>query len=525
MIGRPNCPKCGKPMQRGNSKPKRWMCRSRRTGYCYSTAEENPIKVRSSDGTGRVVTPTKQPIFERELGGVTRFLITAAQNATPVHAGFIKSLEVAANSANAEIIVIPFRYKNPTSRWTASQENAEEWASEVQPYLCSQRKNLGDHLAMLGDVKTQPTAVNPLAGFEAMTHGESAILGHTKLALKTVATPQNRYAKIITTTGACTVPNYTDSKVGKLGEFHHTLGACVVELHGKKFHLRQINAQRATGEFIDIRDHFTPAGRKNADRARALVMGDTHRDRILPQVEWATFGRSGMVEVLQPRTLVWHDLDDNLSCNPHERGDVFATIARIRSGRADVRAELERSLEYVVRHTPADCRSVIVPSNHNEFITRWIKQTNPHTEPGNFEFWCETAAAMAKSAKVDLTGATYTDAFTYWAKRMLVGQSNIIVLERGQSYTVAGIELGMHLDKGPNGARGSLQNLCRIGVKFIGGHGHGPGIREGGMQVGTSTGPQRYGLGSPSGWLNTHGSIDALGKRSLLNIVDGEWRA
>jgi len=42
--------------------------------------------------------------------------------------------------------------------------------------------------------------------------------------------------------------------------------------------------------------------------------------------------------------------------------------------------------------------------------------------------------------------------------------------------------------------------------------------------VGTATGPLEYTVGSPSGWLNTHGVIYASGKRSLLNIIGNDWR-
>ena len=45
----------------------------------------------------------------------------------------------------------------------------------------------------------------------------------------------------------------------------------------------------------------------------------------------------------------------------------------------------------------------------------------------------------------------------------------------------------MHGDKGPNGARGSIRNLRRIGIRSVIGHTHSPGIDEGCYQVGTST--------------------------------------
>jgi hypothetical protein len=507
---------------------KRWLCRagSGAREYCYSTTNPQSLVARKQDGSTQ--KRRKVAIFKRTLGkGKTTFLVTAAQNATPIHKNFLKALEIYANKHSAEIVVIPLRYKNPTSRWTESQANDETWAPEVTPYLWNVRRKLNQNIIVLGDIKTQPTATDPLTGFDAITHAESGILGHTKLALRTVPVPHGSYAKILTTTGACTVPNYSDTKAGKLGEFHHTLGACLVELEGRKtFHLRQLNASRDTGMFTDIDTLYgcdwNSNGMDSGRRASALVLGDWHTDYALPSVQRAT---DDMIRVLKPEQIVWHDLDDNYSCNPHHAGNPFNLIAKVQNGRIDVRAEAERACEYVVSHTPKGCRSVIVPSNHNDFLTRWIVNSDWKHQPGNAEFYLETALHMVRNTKLCLTGTTYPDAFAYWARKFIGNRADVLVLERGQSHVIEGIECGLHFDKGPNGARGSLRNLCRVGVKVLGGHGHGPGIREGGMQVGTATGPLEYGIGSPSGWANTHAVIYRGGKRSLLNIIGETWRA
>lgn len=508
----------------------RWTCRAGRDTertICYQTTDPSkPVR----DQAGRSKKPQKAIIFKRTLGGATTLLVTAAQNATPVHEEFLKTMEVHANDVNAaDILCINYRYKNPTTRFNTREikelESDEWWDPAVTRYLCSQRKKLNSNLILMGDIKIQATAGKPLAMMDAISHGESAIFGHPKLQLKTVPTPQGRHPKIITTTGACTLPNLSDTKLGKVANFHHTMGACVVEIHGKTFHLRQINAQRGTGEYIDLEKHYSPLGVSAAERAQALVLGDWHKDFTLPSVERATFGTGGIVPAIRPRVIAWHDLSDFYSVNPHHKGDFIRASAKFAFGRADARAELDRACAYVVDHTPADTLSIIVPSNHNDFLARWILATDPRSlDKANRRLWCETVTAVDDSATLTSRGIEYTDAFVYWAKRFFAGNSNVRVLERGESFVVAGVELGLHFDKGPNGARGSLQNLRRIGVKVMGGHGHGPGIDEGGYQVGTGTGELEYGLGSPSGWLNTHGSIDALGKRTLLNIIGNKWR-
>lgn len=523
---RPNCPKCGKQMTRGpkaQSGKLRWECKKAdgagKQVYCCTTT--NPDKPFATDRKGSA-HGGKTPIFKRTLGPVQRFIITAAQNATPVHAPFLKSLEVAANHMNAELLVIPQRYKNPTSRWSASQSNDEIWSPSLVPYLWNQRRSLNKNLTLLADIKTQPTASEPLMGFDSMSGPASAIIGHTKMALKTIPTPQNRMAKILTTTGACTIANYTDSKAGKLGEFHHTLGALVVEIQGSKFHLRQLNADKQTGEFTDLKTRYTLDGAKLAPRPLALVMGDTHVDFIDPAVERATFGPKGIIELLRPEALVFHDLVDAYSVNPHHNGNPFNQLAKIKTGMNDVRKEVARAAAFVLNRTPSWAQSLIVSSNHDDFLRRWVIDTDWRSDPANAAFYLETALAMVSGTKMTGAGTVYPSPFIYWMGKLLKQRANIRCIG-GESVVLGGVELSMHGDRGPSGTRGSAKNLRRIGVKSIIGHSHSPEINEGCYQVGTSTRLRLEYNSGPSSWLNTHCVLHADGKRQLINIIDGDW--
>ena len=164
--------------------------------------------------------------------------------------------------------------------------------------------------------------------------------------------------KIMTTTGTCTQENYSDTRLGKISEFHHTIGAAVVELHGKAFHLRQINASKQTGEYDDLDRHYAPSGVSAAGRAKALVLGDWHKDYALPSVELATFGPSGMVSTLRPEVIAWHDLNDSYATNPHHRGNWVIANAKAASGRFDARAELERACGVRTTEHPGKTHSV-----------------------------------------------------------------------------------------------------------------------------------------------------------------------
>lgn len=521
------CPKCGNKLTRDGRTPggrQRWRCRGGGGGrqFCYTTTTPGSKAQIKQDGS--VVRRGKAPVFTRTLGKATeRFIVTAAQNATPVHKGFMAALEQACKALNAELMVIPLRYKNPTSRWTESQANAEVWADEVQPYLWNTRKALGRNIVVLGDVKTQPTAVSPLTGFEAITHGESAILGHTKLQLRVIPTPQSKLPKILTTTGACTKPNYTDSRAGKLGEFHHCLGAALVETRGKKFHLRQLNADKSDGSFIDLDRRYTADGIEDAGPAMALAMGDTHVDFIDPAVERATFGRGGIVETLKPSVLVYHDVLDAYSVNPHHGGNPFIAVAKRRTGKDDARAELQRALAFVLARRKTVLKSVIVPSNHDDFLRRWVVNTDWRNDPTNAEFYLETALAMVRGAKMTPNGVDYPNPFKHWADRHFEALP-LYCLPPDESLVLGDVEYGLHGDRGPNGSRGSARNLRRIGVKTVIGHSHSPAIEEGCYQAGTSTRLRLEYNAGPSSWLQSHVCQYASGKRVVINIIEGEWR-
>jgi hypothetical protein len=352
-----------------------------------------------------------------------------------------------------------------------------------------------------------------------MTHGESGIVGHPKLQLVSVPTPQNRLPKTLTTTGACTKPNYTDSDTGKAGEFHHVLGACLVEIASRKrFHLHQINA-RKDGAFIHMTKAYYPDGTvSDAGPAKAIIFGDAHYRFFDPVVERSTF--ESLVPMLDPKVLVWHDLLDGYSVSPHHDKDPLIRIAKHRAGFDVVESEVRETIDWLIRRT-GKRQSVIVASNHDDMLSRWVKRVDWKDDPANAEFYLDAAKVMVRSAKMSAIGASYIDPFQHFVQQREV--PNIQCLMRNEHFRIADIECSYHGDYGPNGARGSIKNFARIGTKTITGHGHSEGIEEGHYRVGTMTRLSAEYTNGPSSWSNTHCTVDAFGKRHLHTIIDGEF--
>lgn len=455
---------------------------------------------------------------------VRRYLVTSAQNATPIHSAFFASLLIYCKENKAELVVIPYRYQNPTSVWSDEAKSKEWWAKETIPYLLNKRIFIGKGLMIVADIMIQPTATRPLSGFDTITGSSSAIFAHPRIELVTVPTPQHKLPKILTTTGVCTKPNYTDSKAGKKGQFHHTFGACLVEVDGDTFHIRQINACD-NGSFMDLNYEYSKEGKKKVNQIEALIMGDTHQEFIDPAVTHATFKNGGIVPTLQPKHVVWHDMWDGYARNHHHEFEAFINYVKHHAVTDDVEMSLDKAFKFVDDNTPPDVTNVFVPSNHPDVLAKWVKRADWRTDPRNAKFLLKTTLAMLESAEMGKSGTKTIDPFVYWAKLKLKCANQTKFLKRDESFRVKGIELCYHGDIGSGGARGSAQGFNKIGTKSIIGHSHSPKIIEGVYQVGTSSFYTLEYNSGPSSWLQTHCIIYSNGKRSLINIINGKWRA
>ena len=349
------------------------------------------------------------------------------------------------------------------------------------------------------------------------------------MQLKTIPTLAGQLPKILTTTGAVTVRNYTDTKAGKLGEFHHTLGAVVVEIQGPKiFHLRQINAESDTGCFYDIPGgvltYYTPSGAKKSTlRPLGLVLGDMHLRNVDPKVLKATLEE--MIPQLDPMEIILHDLVDGETVNHHTEKDPFVITARSFSKRDNVEAEITEAFKFVA-DLAFERQIVIAPSNHNDWLHGWVKFNDWRTMgPKNRAFYLQTALLLQQAAEnLSPDQAERLNAFIELAKLHFRKNLNVKVLNYDESHKLADIEAGLHGHLGPNGARGTARNYARIGVKTIAGDCHSPEIFEGSWRAGTSSRLLRGYNKGPSGWLNTHVLVYPNGKRVMIHLINGEWR-
>lgn len=459
-----------------------------------------------------------------------RLVVTSVQNATPIHDTFFATLLNYCKVNNAKLIVIPFRYKNPTSVFT--DKNFDWWEPKILPYLYDDQFKVAKHLQILAHIKKQATAIQPLYGLDGQTGLDSAIIGHPKIQLKTVPTPSQQLPKILVSTGAISLPNYTDSGAGWRGLHNHSYAAVVVELDRKNeiFHLRHVHGDRETGNFYDLDKYYTPTTVTKSEQVSVLVTGDSHALFIDPQVENATYTNpDSIVNTLRPETLVLHDVLDGYSISHHHKHNDVVKIGKHRFKVGNIEDELQVTADFIDRISKEGMQTIIVKSNHDEHFDRWLQECNPDIDLENAQFFHWMKYNRFKNIKKTNTGFKTVDPFEFWCnnpdmQRGLAKKHLVKILKRDESVYINDVELSFHGDRGSGGAKGSLIGFSKVGPKLIIGHSHTPGIYEGVYQVGLSSYMElEYKTGCDS-WLHTHCIVYPDGKRTLLSVIRGKWR-
>jgi len=446
-------------------------------------------------------------------GTKKRFIISWAQNNTPVHTGLMKNLEAYAEFIAADIHIIAGRYRNPTSMWTNQQEESEFWVSEVLPYLDANRHDIHKYVSIMSDIKIQPTAVNPMTGLQALSGINSCVFGSPKVQLEMISVLEGNKPKMMTTTGAVTKKNYTDSKAGKTGEFHHTFGFVIVEIkNDDTFFVRQVTADDKTGNFTDLYYRVEKGEVSEVTKFAAAILGDIHYGHHDQDVLDTTLS---LFERVKPQHVILHDVFDGSSITHHEIKDPFIQYGKEISGTNDLGKEVDFMLESLKAFEKFD-NVVIVRSNHDDFLDRWLKNEDWKKQPTykNSRLYMKMSDMLLEQYSND----------PYNVKGVIPSIINqkfpkFITLGRSASYRVKDWELGQHGDIGSNGSRGSLLQFRKLNTKIVVGHYHSPGRKDGALAVGTST-KLRVGYNrGASSWLQSHVIIHTDGRAQHINFM------
>lgn len=456
--------------------------------------------------------------FRKEHPNSRGIVVTSAINNTGLNKEFFSALQKYCESKNFTLMVIPLKYMNPSAM---NMGDDPSWPPEVQEYLMRRTYTINGVLKVIGDCNIQATATHPLTGIDGLTDGMTTIVGHPIVQMKTLPVNPWRDPIIMHSTGSVSLKNnYSASKAGYRASYHHCFSAVVVEMDGDIFHIRQLMADR-TGGFFDLCDYYGPNGYERTERAEAIVLGDEHvAVQSGPAYMASFYGKNSMLNVLKPKFLVRHDVFDAQSCGKHDVKNFFGRFKKFHQKTSSVTEELDLTLSHLEDTTPEDCISLIANANHTQHLDQWLNEYgDPKYDLLNAELYHNLMYRKLK----DIREGNTRDSFRIYAEDVYGVSDRISFMDEG--FELHGVQLSLHGDRGPSGARGSIQNLSRIGERVVIGHSHQPGILGGAWQTGTlSRLDLDYAKGSPSAWLHTNCVIYSSGKRQLVNIVRGKWR-
>lgn len=465
--------------------------------------------------------------------GVKRYLITAAQNDTKINDVFWQRLNQLAEFYSADIYVCPFTYSPQTSR--TQVDDGEDWyAPELQEHLVSERVELAPGLVLCAEItRVLPTAARPLSGLESYTGRASSVFPHAKIAMETVPSMKDEPTKFMYTTGAVTKHNYSRTKAGFKGEFHHAYGALLVEVTSDGWWCRHINAD-TQNRIYDLDICVDDDGVTYGNPVEALVYGDVHVDEIDPVVAESTWGYPvgesaavALVDFLQPAKQVLHDFFDMRSrpwqdeLNPHRQFEKYV------NKQDSVGDELDRAHEFYQTRVHREwSESIFVRSNHDLKLERWLASADYRRDYINTIPFLELQ--LAKYTAIE-NGDKDFNVFEY-AMRSRGMPDNVKFLREDESYVICknrggGIECGQHGHLGANGSKGTPRGLAKLARKQFIGDKHSPCIVDGLYTVGTCTGRDVAYARGPSSWSPTHGVAYENGKRALLTMWKGRFYA
>jgi hypothetical protein len=495
----------------------------------------------------------RAPLVEpRPKKGVQRFIFSSAQDNTGLDTrckNFLRNLEAYAKSENASIHIAGFTYQK--GLFEDHSKESGVYTLAVQPYLMQARMEIDNRIAFCGEMNILPTAVRPLSGLDTYTRHMDGIIPHPKIALESVPTPKHQRAKQIMTTGCVTPANYVPKKAGLKAQFHHVIGALLVEIdaNGKCF-TRHLLAD-GKGNFQDLTKKVEDGVVTDGHRVHAINWGDIHIEKMDPisystcwgliprydehgnevdMCDWEVdqSGRS-MLDVLRPEYQFFHDTSDFSPRNHHNVNDPHFRFKMFADGNDSVEDALRKAATFLSRTTRGDTESVVVESNHDLAYLKWLRTNDYRSDPVNALFFLRSQLEVYRA--IDRGDSDFS--IFEWAMHDLAPKAGTLActfLREDDSFIIlgdqnTGIECAMHGHLGANGGRPSPTAFARMGPKLNIGHVHSPYIRDGVYAAGLEgLLDQGYNKGA-SGWCQTEIITYGNGRRTLVTRDGPDWRA
>lgn len=469
-------------------------------------------------------------------GKIKRYILTAAQNNTHVHTAFWENLKAMAQHYSADILIGTFSYNQnnfgrlAVKRGTKKPYETTLWFDPaIEPYISDKKIELAPGLTWNGHMNILPTEDNPISGLETYGGSDSLVFPHTKVEMRSIATTPDLSPKMIYTTGAVTLMNYIQKKVGIKAEHHHRYAFLLVEVDSEgHWWVRQV-AARKNGRNIQDLQIVAKDGKIVATDApiEAVTWGDLHATIVQPEVVESS---QDLLDTLHPKYQFLHDIMEGVSVNPHMRKfkaihEKFTAWLR---GLHRVDEEFRQTRVVLEKYLRPWCQTVVPDANHDRaWLKRWLREYDYRVDPPNTELFLRMQKFMYEELRAGKMSKNVNLVKFAMENEAGMKEGAIKFLLPDESFVVQEVECGMHGHLGPDGAFGSPASLSKIGKKATTAHTHSTGIYHGLYVAGTSsklTTEWDYTSG-PTSWSHSHVILYPNGQRAVITMNNGEWHA
>jgi len=510
---------------------------SRELGCSRSTVRRNIAKVGLgkkplAGGKQRAAT---QKVTKPASGVVKRFILTSAQNNTHVHEAFWGNVLAMAKHYDAQILVGTFSYNQnnfgrlAVKRGTKKPYEDTLWFDPaITPYISDKRVELAPGLVWCGNMNILPTEDNPISGLETYAGADSVIFPHTKIEMRSIATTPDLPPKMIYTTGAVTLMNYLQKKLGIKAEHHHRYAFLLVEVDSNgDWWVRQVAARKNGRVIQDLNVQVQNNDVITGVDVEAITWGDLHATISNPKTVESSLN---MLDTLRPKYQFLHDIMEGVSVNPHMRKykaihEKFTAWLR---GLHRVDEELRQTKAVVEKYLRPFCQTIVPDANHDRaWLKKWLREYDYRVDPPNTELFLRLQSFMYEQLRAGKLSKNVNLVKFALENEAGLKSGAIKFLLPDEPFPVGEVECGMHGHLGPDGAFGSPSNLAKIGKKATTAHTHSAGIYHGLYVAGTSsklTTDWDYTSG-PTSWSHSHVLQYPNGQRAIITEKNGKWCA
>lgn len=154
--------------------------------------------------------------------------------------------------------------------------------------------------------------------------------------------------------------------------------------------VRQLNVTR-NGVLQDL-NILIDAGKiisRNA-KVEAINWGDIHVGEVPEDVAEASWGgKDSMLSVLKPKYQFLHDTLDFKSRNHHDIGNHLRNFQKHINGVDTVEEEIGEVAKFINTVSRKGIKTVVVNSNHDDALNKWLNIADYKTDPKNALFFLE----------------------------------------------------------------------------------------------------------------------------------------